>query len=216
MSSKQKLIVIIAVVVVALIGGGFGAYQMVAARKAEAARQERATPEFARDQIFNQKEKPKADDLSDFITPQGKRVLMHFAQQAERNQPPGGSAKQSKEPAPRPLAKQVKGDYCNFPYRIDEGEFYLSFKKSDPTLGLNEGLGVYQFNDMVFTKIKDRKIDDLSMAWAQEHPIQAAIKLTDWKAMGDNFVSTIQSILGAISGAGPRSAPESEHGNTTL
>ena len=100
-----------------------------------------------------------------FLTPQGKRLVTHLLNQ--RKGPSKDEATVWSEP-------EVRGNECFVPFERGEGGGYLRLRQGD----------VWKFDDMVMTRLDGQAID-ISLAFAMEHPLQAALKVgwqsVDWE-----------------------------------
>jgi hypothetical protein len=126
-----------------------------------------------------------SDDLRrcrPYITDQGYKVLTY----AIKNQKGGPSSTDHKLVW---HARQIRGNACYFPFSHGTNAGYMEFQQQ----------GVWRFHDVVVTRQNGRDVE-LSMAYAIDHPILAALQTADWGAILDTFVKGF--IIGYSLGGG--------------
>lgn len=126
------------------------------------------SPEYAFHVIDSINSRADLENCREYMTPQGRTVIAYAVDNAKS---PSSSEKMQIQKS------QILGTTCNIPYTHGDDVGYLQFQKN----------GVWQFDDVVITRHKRRTIE-LSVAWAIEHPILAALKVADWDELLENFI----------------------------
>jgi hypothetical protein len=126
------------------------------------------SPEYAFRVIDGIESRADIGSRRDYMTAQGLKVINYALDQQK-----GPSTAQKMQYQPH----QVRGTACFFPFTQGSDAGYLQFEQH----------GVWQFHDIVITRHGARDIE-LSVAYAIDHPILAALKTADWGEVFTNFV----------------------------
>lgn len=127
-----------------------------------------STPEYALRVIDGIDTREDIKTCRTYMTDQGAKVIA-FALDSQK----GPSSAQKIVFLPR----QIRGATCFFPFTQGADAGYFEFRHQ----------GVWKFHDIVVTRHNGRDID-LSIAYAIDHPILAALKTADWGAVFENFL----------------------------
>ena len=139
------------------------------------------SPEHALGVINAIESRADIDSRRDYMTAQGLKVLNYALEQQKG---PSTAQKTKFEPP------QVRGMVCDFPFTQGSNAGHLRFEEH----------GVWQFHDMVFTRYAGRDIDELSVAYAIDHPIIVTLKYgVDW---GEVFKSFLKGFMFGLEASG--------------
>lgn len=139
----------------------------------------RQSPEYALEVVAEIETREDAYDRRGYITPQGMKLMNHVFD-TQKGPAMGGELIYEK--------CQVQGALCYFPFKQPEtnNAGYMVFEKH----------GKWQFHDLVITKIEGKEVE-MSLAWAIDHPFQAALKGIDWDLMLEYFLKGFAIGMGA-------------------